>query len=246
MTAAAQAATDVTGIRTVAVVSLLKNDLQLQTTGMTRFDNSSNAVATGWDLDGTVQRRVAAALGGRFQLRNATLPPGLFDHLEGGLFESPRSILAKRIQALPAPAGVDAYLIVVPQWGLMRDETRGIFAYHDAGLLTGKGTLISLPYGIGLYDVHSGKFLGGGNGEIPWAGTFSGYGEPSEECADDFWPGEPAALNDTQKAQIRQEAFSLLERSVPFALADAGLISEDAAKAMQASAAPAPPSCHGI
>ncbi len=247
MTAGARAAdADLTGIHTVAVVLMMKSDLQLQTMGLTRFDNSENAVPTDWDLNGAALRRLTAALGGRFELRPGTLPPGIFDHLDGGLFESPRTVFAKRIQALTPPPGVDAYLVLAQGPGLMRDETRGIFLYHDAGLITGKGTLVSLPWGIALYDVHTGKMLASGVGKIPWRDTFSGYGEATEMCADEIWPESPAALTDAQKARIRQETFSLIERSAPFALYDAGIIPEDAAKAMLASATPAEPSCHGI
>jgi hypothetical protein len=121
-----------------------------------------------------------------------------------------------------------------------------MFVYHDAGLLTGKGTVMVLPYYVHVLDATTGKRIDYGKGEIPMPNTFSGYGSPTEQCADDVWPPSPAELTSTQRNRIRQEAISLLMRSVPFALFDAKLISEDSAKAMLASAPPTEPSCHGI
>jgi hypothetical protein len=237
---------DFDNVRGVALVPMLDNNLMLQTNGMTIFDKSSNGLPTGWDIDGAFARRATAALGGRYQVQVLALPAGTFDDVHEGLFKTRIDLIGERLRAMPRPAGVDVYVLALPIEGLMRDETRGLFVYHDAGLLTGKGTVVSVPYYIYVIDAVSGKRLAAGKGEIPWSGTMSGYGEPSELCADDLWPATPQQLTAVQRGRLHQEVFSLVERSAPFALYDAGLLPEASARTMLSTASAPEPSCHGM
>lgn len=237
---------DLDNVHGIVLVPMLSNSLMLQTSGMMVFDNSSNGLPTDWDINGAFARRAAATLGARYHVQVLNLPPGTFDNVHEGMFTTRIELIGQRLRAMPRPAGADVYVLALPTEGLMRDDTRGLFVYHDAGLLTGKGTVVSVPYYIYVIDAVTGKRLSAGKGEIPWHGTMSGFGEPSELCADDLWPPSPQQLTATQRGRLRQEMFSLVERSTPFALYDAGLVPETAAHAMLASASPAEPSCHGM
>jgi hypothetical protein len=233
-------------IRTIAVVSMIPDNLVLATIGGTRFDSSARALPAGWDVQGVVARRADAVLRGRYAVRSIALPMDTFDNLQPGWFGDHWETVGERIRALPLQPGIDAYLVVFPTMGLDRnDKTRGMFLYHDAGLLAGKGTVALVPYIAVLFDSVTGQRLGLGKGEIPESGTITGYGTPSDQCSDALWAGE-GDPDGAQTARLRVEMLSLIERSLPFAIANAGLISENDAKATLASAGPGDAACHKL
>lgn len=232
-------------VHTIGVIDMVSNDLNLQTMGLMVFDNSSRTVHTDWDMQGVIFRRIAGMLQGRFALRPVSAPADAFSNLDVGLFGSYQRVMGKRVAALPRVEGVDAYLIVFASNGLMRSSDRqGLFAYHDAGLLVGSGTVVQASYYIAIYNAATGALYGGSAGHMPTAGTFSGHGPPMEVCADGFWPGSPEPLSAAQSGMIHREIVSLLERTLPYALSGSGLISDGDANAAQAGAAAGEPSCH--
>jgi hypothetical protein len=178
-------------------------------------------------------------------VKDVTVNPGMLADLisserEGG--KKYREAYAQLLQSLPKSSGVDAYVIVMPASAQPDGPfaARRVFgpfvARHPADFSS--RFLFGAFYSIAVYDGTTGEPIGEGDN------IYSPIVR-MEECSSEMWADKEEALTSEQRNRIRQEIFSLVTRTIPFALADAHLISFDAAKPLTAQLAlPAEPSCH--
>lgn len=231
-------------IRTVAVISLLGNEVDMQTQG-TRFDYADYKLHADWNFDTLIRDYVTKAVGDRFTIKNDAVHPQLFHDVKNTAFDSVWSEISDRLKAVSQKPEVDAVIVVYPN---ATDTTGfvspGLAVTHSAPFLFNKGaTNLAATYGVGIYDAKTGSRIDYGTPKVAASGYIFGNSPPWEGCPNTIWADSEDKLTVDQKKTIRQELWSLITRSMPHALLNAGLISKAQADVLDASAVPADPSC---
>jgi hypothetical protein len=235
-------------IHSVAVVSLLGNQVDMQTQG-TRFDYADYKLHTDWNFDDPVREYVTKAIQPRFIVTDGALDPQIFSGAKSGPFRSMWVEIGDRLRALPQKPAVDAVIVVHPE---ETDSTgylsAGLAVTHDAPFLFNKGaTTIAANYSVDIYDAKTGDRIDYGTGRFPASGYLTGYSPAREQCSNSVWADSEGQLSTDQKSRIHQELWSLLTRSLPYAMASAGLIERSDAESLSATSAVAGDSeCHAI
>lgn len=103
-------------IHTIAVISALGNDVEMQTFGATRFGNAEYTLHADWNVDAQIADEVTKALSPRFAIRDAGIDPRVFGGIKMGPTDDEWSQVKNRIMALPRSSGIDAYVVVFPQF----------------------------------------------------------------------------------------------------------------------------------
>lgn len=236
-------------IHAVAVVSILGNDIDMQTQGATRFDYADYKMHTDWNLDLLLKDYVTKAISSRFTVTNDAVDPQLFSGLDRDqtLGVSWTDIKRKLRSNLQKPS-VDAVIVIYPEnFSDTGYLSAGLAATYNLPILWHDGsTAIAAIYTVAIFDAKTGDRIDYGTGRYPQSGFISGYSPPWENCAKEIWADTEDKLTVDQKARIRTEMWSLLTRSMPYALLNSGLIDKSAATALAASAALGDPSCHRL
>jgi hypothetical protein len=235
----AEAADTYANIHTVAVVSAMGDGAGMHLRGHTIFGNQNSTLHTDWQLDAHIAARLRALLGTRFKVSDVALDTSALTAREPSGFNGAWSGLQAWVKAQPASNAVDAYVVVVPDsMPVEYPENRGVQVVHDLLSLHEDVTAVMVFYRIGVYDAKTGERIGQGEARYPDSGTISGYSPPIVHCGNAMWADTADAMTPAQKAMLRQEVQSLTDRSLGYALSDAGLI-DDAAAAADARTAPA-------
>lgn len=238
------AADEYDNVHSVAIISILGNDVDMQTQG-TRFDYSDYKLHTDWDFDALIRDYATKAVGDRFVVKNDVIDPQIFHGVENTAFVSVWSEIADRLKAVPQKPDVDAVIVIYPD----ATDTTGYFSpglavTHGVPFLFNQArTSLAATYGIGVYDAKTGHRVDYGTAKIAASGSISGKSTPWENCPNAIWADSDDKLTADQKKTIRQELWSLITRSMPHALLNAGLISKAQAHSLDASAIPASPAC---
>ena len=241
--------TELSSIHSVAVVSILGHIVDMQTPGITKFDYSDYKLHTDWTLDDLARDYIGRALAAHFSVRNDAVDAREFSGLEAKGFQTAWGNISDRLRSLPRKPDVDAIVVVYPN---ATDSTGYVspglgvtydvpFLFHDAK------TTIAVSYAVGLFDVKTGDRIDFGTGRYPASGYITGYSPAWESCSKSMWAESEDSLTGEQRTRIRHELWSLLSRSLPYAMASAGLISASEATSVSVSSAVSgDPSCHGI
>lgn len=232
-------------IHTVAIISALGNDVDMQTSG-TRFDYADYKLHTEWNLDDEVSSFVGKALAGRFTVKAIKTDPHAFANAKPGVFEGLWSILGNRVVALPGVSDVDAVVLIVPDTlgANSGDSSAGLIVNHAVPILFGKAkVVVSARYLVVVYNAKTGDKIDYASGQLDSSNPMLSD-MPFEYCTESLWANSEDKLTDSQMNGIHQELWSLLARSLGQTLGQMNLISASDATSLSASVqAPGDPSC---
>ena len=235
-------------IHTITIVSALGDTVDMQTQG-TSFDYADYKLRTDWSLDVQVQDYVTHALQSRFTIKKSAVDPQIFANIKSDISTTPLSQAEDRIAALPVKPNVDAIVVVLPyptdSTGYVSpgfDVTYGVpFLFNDGT------TWVAVTYEVYVLDAKTGQMIDYGSGKIPASNMLSGHSPPWAQCSNSMWADSEDKLSADQKTRIRTELWSLLTRSLPYALSGANLVSDAEAGTLAGSLAVAGDvSCHRV
>jgi hypothetical protein len=230
-------------IHTIAIVSLLGNEVDMQTLGPI-WTIKAYKLQTNWNFNEKITNEIGRLLASRFTIA-APPDPHLFGPVGNGLFEFPLREIHRSIAALPKNPGVDAYVVVFPFPGNSPTDWLGPFVRRDAGLFGEGTTIVGIYYAVGVFDASTGEEIDHGMPKIPAKGFLGGFSTPSANCSKTMWSDTAEGLSDDQKSRIARAMSSLATRSVAYALAGANLITESEAEAsVKSYSGEDDPSCH--
>lgn len=242
---AAASADKLGNVHTVAIVSILGNEVDMQTGG-TRFDYADYKLQTDWNLDALIHDHVANAVRGRFAVKDDALDARLFSTVKNSSGRAVWAQIRDILKAAPQKPDVEAVIVVHPNES-PGPLSPGLGVIHEAPSWLGSGTtIVGATYALGIYDAKTGDRIDYGTGRYPASDTLSGYTFPWETCPASIWADAEDKLTAKQKNGIRQELWSLITRSLPYALTNSGLISKTDAESLKASATAAGLSCHPL
>lgn len=233
------------GIHSVAIISLLGNDVDMRTQG-TMFDRDDYKLHTDWNLDDRTRAAVEQALSIRFHVEHTPIDTNGFSTLETSFLGDISMQVSQRIAALSPKPKVDAIIAIYPnETDVTRyispgmSVTRGVpFLFHSAT------TDIAATYAVGVFNPVTGERIDYGTARMTGSGI-SGYSAPVMRCSNALWSETEAALTTDQKSGIKTELWSLISKSLPHALNNAGLISSSEENALSASiSSEGDASCH--
>jgi hypothetical protein len=227
-----------TGIHTIGIVSLLGNE-------MNDPDQKSASVAEarramGSYFDQRIRDYIIKAVGNRFLVKE--LDSSIFSDLRGSQWTDEWAKVGDRLHDTPLKPDVDAVVVVYVDEPDSILWPPGIGALNEKHMLFGKDvTDVEATYGVGVYNAKTGERIDYGTGRWPSHRNLTGYASPFERC-----DGSMLSESGDQPGsdRISQEIWSLLTRSLPYALLNSGLISKEDSAALLTSAVPADPSCH--
>ncbi|MBV9571278.1 MAG: hypothetical protein JO056_08565 [Alphaproteobacteria bacterium] len=233
-------------IRSAAVVSILGNQVDMQTLGMTKFDYEDYKLNSEWKLDEDIRNFVTNALKKRLIIKSGVNLQA-FSGVKSSFRETLPDNIGTHIRSMSPAPDVDAIIVIYPNAtdSLVANQLE---VTHQAGFLFhGPSTIFASAYAVGIFDAKSGERIEFGTGRLPDHGYITGFSPAWEMCPNSMWADTETALSAEQKDKIHQELWSLITRSLPYALASAGLISESERNELATSALlPADPACHSI
>jgi len=243
LTTGAQADDEYAQVHTVAIVSVLGGGLHWETAGLTHFDYKIEDLHLDWNVDDHVERSIADALRGRFTVSTKPLPHALFD---GDAYDHSlsKSALAS-INARPEASGVDAYVVVLPARLSIYYDTTGIVVSHHHGAFGRELTDLRSAFWVNIFDAHTGKRIDSGTANSPIELQEFGL---MERCDNAIWADTAAQLSAQQPSQIADAIKAVIDKSLPFALSNANLISKVDAndRAAKAASEPGSVTCHKL
>lgn len=229
------------GIHSVAVISLLGDDVDMQAGGVTRFGNHDYILHTDWNLDAQIAGEVATALKERFLIRDGALDSRAFPKITADFLHDPATQVQRALATLPQSTDLDAYVIVFPQsFGGIGMDWQGLAVTRGQGLFGPGTTSIEAYYEVAVYNARTLRRIDSA------AARFEGsHSPPVEMCSNSLWGDSADQLSDEQKSRVRTEFESLIDRSLFYTLSAAGLMgSADAAVAAAKGQRSGDPSCH--
>ena len=237
---AAGANSEYANVHTVAVISVLGNQVDMPTNGVTVFGNADYKLDLDLNLDAQIVQQAGAALQPQFTVKE--VDPAPFAGLELGTFGLPR-----RLPSVPKLEGLDAYVVVLPSEldpVPSAAEFRGLVVSHGEGF--GEGTtLITAQYAVVVFDAATGRRIDYGTGQYPSTRSIYGHVTPLEFCDNAIRSEAADKITDEQKARVKKELSALVSRSIAYTLASAGLIDKPRAAAVTAGFdTQGDPSCH--
>ncbi|HEY2035051.1 MAG TPA: hypothetical protein VGH02_15325 [Rhizomicrobium sp.] len=228
------------GIHTIGVISLLGNELNDPDQKSVSVTERETRRAMGEFFDQRIRDYVIKAIGNRFVVKD--LGGSIFSDLRGSQWRSEWAKVGDRLHDTPLKPDVDAVVVVYVDEVSAILSPPGLGAFNEKHMLFGKDvTDVEATYGVGVYNAKTGDRIDYGTGRWPAHGNLTGYAPPIEIC-DGFMSSESGDQPGSDR--ISQELWSLLTRSLPYALLNSGLISKQDSDALVTSASPADPSCH--
>jgi hypothetical protein len=229
-------------IRTIAVISALGNNIDMQTAGP-RFGAEDYTLHADWNFDNQVADDVEKGLAPHFTVKKAIAAPQVYivPSAFGGV---DLHAIWERARALPDAGGVDGYVLVIP-YDSTDINSRGLVVTRYPGLFGSGTTALAALYQIVVLDAVSGNRIDYSTSQRPASGYLSGHAPPWDTCPNTIWADAENQLTADQKARIRFELSSLIGHSIFYTLMSANLMSKDEAAKATAQLAPATdPACH--
>ncbi|HEX3652629.1 MAG TPA: hypothetical protein VHU18_07390 [Rhizomicrobium sp.] len=227
-----------TDIRSVAVVSLLGNEVDMQTIGMTKFEYKDYKLHIDPKLDDDVRDFVTNALQKRLTVKN-DVSPQAFSGVKSSFSETLWDNIGTHIRLMSPAPDVDALVVIYPNATNELMPSQLAVTHQAPFLFHGPIDIFAAGFAIGVFDAKTGERIDFGTGRFPQRGYIAGFSPPWERCPDSMWAESEGALSPDQKGKIRQELWSLITRSAPYALTNAGLISASEADELAKTSAPA-------
>jgi hypothetical protein len=235
-------ATDYSAVHRVAIISKLGPDIHLEKIGITRFDLKNSDMAIDWGIDDYVRSSVATMIGPRFTVIAPAIDPRIFDKPE--ILGHLSSEKFGKLNSVPIANRADAYIVVYPV-EILAGEPAGVVLSHDKEFFT-QHTSLSAMYWLYVIAGQTGAKLNYGTARIPASGHLGGYSIPVVGCDNDLWADSPDEFTNAQKTILKQEITVLLDKSLPFALKGAGLITDTDASDLYRTAAHQSTTCRPL
>lgn len=214
------------GIKTIGVISLIGEEFSLTNRGITVFGNSvSQGSIADWNIDGRISDRVAAALEPRFDVKPVIFERSAFGR---GIFFSGSHAFARMDDGSErsindalgdSPAQhFDAYLVitktgtdVTPTAVGTSLEVGGLGLYHAHPPFV-EYTQLHALYRISLVDGADDSLLGASDAILP--NSCREFTGPCRDVSPSLWTDTFEALTATQKQQLRAETEAIIDGSI--------------------------------
>jgi hypothetical protein len=192
-------------------------------------------VKVDWDLKKSVADDVAHTLSSHFNVIAGETPRS-----QSAAEPNPPvpTLQSLRNLGIEPSAEVDTYIVVYPTSlgadgpGLL---VRNSYAFTGLVMIGGGGEPALLAsYAVTVIDARTGESIALGMPQIHKRAL--GMMGAFVPCDRALWPDTPTAISDTQRQMLTREFTTLLKASLPWALANAGLLSATDATADEAAA----------
>jgi hypothetical protein len=224
---------DLSGIHTIGVISAVGHRATLQKVGFMAFGNLLEEIdSSDWGIDDKIAAMVTDALQGRIAVRRIAADPVAFSTQETSWYNESQVPVEDLVSKLTDREGIDAYLVCYPfpvqdpinptnQW------FRGLGLYRRGWL--GPTFDLFAFYRCALIDARTNKELSGGKGMLGDSNFFQ-HPWPYADVDPAIWADHAPDLTATQRDAIKAGVMDLVEKSLPWALSDAGLVPAPSAK----------------
>jgi hypothetical protein len=213
-------------IRSVAVISALGDQFDLEYLGFVVFLNKSEQVTVDWKIDDHVRDMVTAKLKDRYQIVPVPYSPA--DVVAESSFEErtfgTTSGMVERLRKAVPPGQVDAVVFVAPYgiqtgYGVI-EQLEGLGLYNRA--VNYRGAAVFAAYRVVVFDGRTFETLATARSTLPPAGF---YRITSPLVRMPWrWAGEPwSSLTDAQRGDMRKTLLELIDRTMTRALSDVSL-----------------------
>jgi hypothetical protein len=218
-------------VHTVAVISVLGSDVDMQSAGFMAFHDYT--LHTDWNFDSQITDQITKALSDRFIVKPVTYEARAFGDFSKGVLDNYWDSVEKGVLTLPKSNGVDAYIVIFPEYERFPGgmEWQGLVGTRTKRLLYDPITSYGAYYLVGVIDAKTGMRIDWGGAQYPSDRTLTGVQPPVERCANEMWADTTDAWTAQQKMRLRQELTWLIDRSIFYTLASAKLISSNEAAA---------------
>jgi len=206
------------GIKSVAIISALSDEVTMRAIGIMVFGNSEQRGALpGFAIDDAVTQRLTAALSPRFELRPvkfnraALSPDKIYFPGERGLFDTKRRAVEEAVRAEMAGQPADVYLLVSPgaaQYGNTNQGLGGLGVLKMANRYS-----VYALYWITVIDGSEFKVIG--DAKAPAEGFMPAIRGPSRSTDAALWAETPGALRDASKEKLKKDLTDLVMQTLP-------------------------------
>ena len=223
---------DLSGIRTIGVISDIGQHVALSSMGLTAFSNSYDMIdSSNWGIDEKATGAIADLLRDHFAIRRIIADPVAFSTLpKPGFLERPDQVqvpVEELVSRLTDRDGIDAYLVCYP----MRAEDplngvlSGVGVFRRGGL--GERFTLHAFFDCDLIDARTNKTLARGESMLGPETLFS-RPLPEQPADKSIWAEHSGDLSAEQRDALRTAVTDLVARSLPWALAEIGLVPQPA------------------
>ncbi len=207
------AAADYSGIKSIAIISAIGDELTISSLGGTIFSRSQNTIAiNSWLVDDLISKRSAELLQPRF----AIIP--LSDERQKFLQVTPNSSpgsLSGALKTLPKAEGVDAYVVILKSsrknWPWIGQDVTGLALSRNATLGAPEWYRAHTLYAIYVFDARSLQ-------QVDWriAKSSDKYPLPWPVMQADaaLWPTDGRTLKPEQAERLKTMIADLLNDSL--------------------------------
>jgi len=208
-------------IHTVGVYSRPLDSIEVKNLGVFAFGDTADQIdGAGWGLDQLVEAEAESVLSGRFMVKPVGFDPTVLANVHDSLLGGVAPSLGKAVRALP-PAGVEAYLILLPDTELLQYPLNGR-SRVGLGVIKGSArrdlpSAIHLDYTAYLVDAKTGDVIVQEEGTHDKHGHFMSSYVPVE-LTDTPWPGKWADATDEQKSALQAKLTSMFRDSLDYTL----------------------------
>ncbi|HLY07370.1 MAG TPA: hypothetical protein VKR31_16610 [Rhizomicrobium sp.] len=207
------------GVKTVAVVSAMGDELSFDHLGGTILSQSHETLAVpDWKLDDQVESLARESLGNRFKI--VDVPMDRKALLQARLFDSDHKFKPV-FPGLQPNWDTDAYVIFIKQplkrWNT---EVGGLGVWNHAPIAAPTENAVFANYAVVVIDAHTLRIIDAYLGTV---GPSYSSPEPFREIDPASWPEHVAAATPQQVDIIRSGMVRLLKDSVPETLLHMGL-----------------------
>lgn len=209
-------------IRTIALISTIGSTFYIEDQPF--FGDPKNyTLHPNWGIDAKAKELTRKLLGDRFRVID--IPDGAVapHSLQFAILNKPTDATKQALKALNLPANVDAVLVLHPYGG---PSGSGLGILHVSGPIGKPATMAFASYQASVLDAKSFEQIDYGTAKHPAAGIYGGHMLPLEQCPEQMWSDTPEQLVGEREQMVRDEIASLVQKSLPYALASAHLINE--------------------
>jgi hypothetical protein len=206
MTCCAYAKTDLSGIKSVAIVSALPSVMYFVKPNMFHYEPPKAVTIDDWKINEHVENRIRSLLSARFEVRQISNMPV---NLEGCM---------NCEYLLPRTSDIDAYIFVstgVTRTGLMSEATGIEIDYLPRAWEPDKAAVEAI-YDLSVIDARTGRILTSEEARLPEAFSWGEHYKLVKELDGSVWPSDAQGITVEQKQALRDAVFGLIDESIPY------------------------------
>jgi hypothetical protein len=208
-------------IHSVAVVSVISDQLKFDQVGTIAFDQSHDArPIDDWHLDAQIETDIRSAIGKRFAVKDVAVDR---EHLSRARLDDSGGNVEAVFPGLNARDDVDAFVIVVKRPMLLwkHGHAAGLGVFNQATETNAAGSSeVYASYAVAVLDAHSLKLIRYAKGTV---GPPYSTQVPRRDIDTSLWPENGAALTRAQSAGIENGLLTLMNDSIADTMLRMGL-----------------------